>query len=94
MMNRDGDEDNQIKFKTSMLRSSLSHYSNVYIVVKEIITVANTAAQGTATNNADKKVIFKHCAPFINCRSRINNMQLDDAHDLDVVVPMCNLIEQ
>ena len=93
-MNHDGDEDNQIKFKTSMLRSRLSHYSNVYIVVKEIITVANTAAQCTATINVDKKVIFKHCAPFINCRSGINNMQLDDAQDLDVGVPMCNLKEQ
>ena len=78
-----------MKFKTWMLRLSLSHYNNVYILVKRNITVANTQAQGTATDNADNKVIFKHCALFINCTSRINNAQLDDAHDIDLVVAMC-----
>ena len=38
------DEDNQIRFKTSMLRSSLCAYSDTYILVKGTITVANTAA--------------------------------------------------
>ena len=40
-----------------------------------------------------KKVIFKTCAPFINCINRINNTQVDDAHDIDLVMPMYNLIE-
>ena len=53
----------QIKFKTSMLRSSLCDYSDAYILVKGNITVNNTAA---AANNDNKKVIFKNCAPFIN----------------------------
>ena len=48
----------QIKFKTSMLRSSLCDYSDAYIVVKRNITVNNTAADGVAANNTNKKVIF------------------------------------
>ena len=42
------------------------------------ITVTNTAAAAAAANNANKKVIFKNCAPFTNCISRINNIQVDD----------------
>ena len=75
-------KDNQIGFKTSMLRSSLCNYSNAYILVKTTITVAEVAA--AAPNNANKKVILRNCAPFTNCISRINNMQADDAHDTDV----------
>ena len=48
----------QIKFKTTMLKSSLRDYSDVYILVKGTITVSNTAAQGAAANNTNKKVIF------------------------------------
>ena len=58
-----------IKFKTTMLKSSLCDYSDAYILVKGTITVNNTAAQGVAANNTDKKVIFKNCAPFTNCIS-------------------------
>ena len=63
----------QINFKTSMLRSSLCNYSDAQILVKGNITVNNTAAQGTAANNTNKKVILKNCAPFTNCISKINN---------------------
>ena len=52
----------QIKFKTSMLKSSLCNYSDAYILVKGTITVTNTAATTTAANNDNKKVIFKLCA--------------------------------
>ena len=83
----------QIKFKTSMLRSSLCDYSDVYILVKGNITVNNTAAAGAAANNTDKKVIFKNCAPFTNCISKINNTQIDNAEYIDIVMPMYNLIE-
>ena len=51
--------DSQIRFKTSMLRSSLCDYSDAYILVKGTITVANTAAADADSNNTDKKVIFK-----------------------------------
>ena len=59
----------QIRFKTTMLKSSLCDYSDAYILVKGTISVTNTAAAGTAPNNINKKVIFKKCAPFINCIS-------------------------
>ena len=65
----------QIKFKTTMLKSSLCDlvYRDSYILVKGTISVNNTAAQGAAANNTNKKVIFKNCAPFPNCISEINN---------------------
>ena len=83
----------QIKFKTTMLKSSLCDYSDAYILVKETITVNNTAAAGAAANNTNRKVIFKNCAPFTNCINEINNTQIDNAKDIDIVMPMYNLIE-
>ena len=83
----------QIKFKTTMLKSSLCDCSDAYILVKGTISVNNTAAQGAAVNNNNKKVIFKNCAPFTNCISEINNTQIDNAKDIDIVMPMYNLIE-
>ena len=83
----------QIKFKTSMLKSSLCDDSDAYILVKGTITVNNTAPAGADANNTNKKVIFKNCAPFTNCNSEINNTQVDNAKYLDIVMPMYNLIE-
>ena len=83
----------QIKFKATMLKSSLCDYSDAYILVKGIISVNNTAAQGAAANNDDLKVIFKNCAPFTNCINEINNTQIDNAKDIHIVMPMYNLIE-
>ena len=59
----------------------------------------NTAANATATNAANdnafggKKLVFKNNSPFINCISKINGVQIDNAEDLDVVMPMYNLLE-
>ena len=50
-------------------------------------------AIAAAPNNANKKIIFKNCVPFTNCISRISNTQIDDAHDIDVLIPIYNLIE-
>ena len=75
-----------------MLRSSLCDYSDAYILVKGNISVNNTAA--AAANNTNEKVIFKNCAPFTNCISKINNTQIDNAQYIDIVMPMYNLIEQ
>ena len=83
----------QIKFKTTMLKSSLCDYSDAYILVKGTISVNNTVAAGVAVNNTNKKVIFKNCAPFTNCISEINNTQIDNAKDIDIVMPMYKLIE-
>ena len=76
----------QIKFKTTMLKCSLCDYSDTYILVKGTITVNNTAAaDDAAVNNANRKVIFKNCAPFTNCISEINNTQIDNAKDIQEV---------
>ena len=76
-----------------MLRSSLCDYSDAYILVKGNITVNNTAGSGAAANNTNKKTIFKNCAPFTSCISKINNKDTDNAEYIDVVMPMYNLIE-
>ena len=76
-----------------MLKSSLCDYSDAYIFVQGTITVNNTAAADANANNTDKKVIFKNCAPFTNCISEINDTQIDNAKDIDIIMPMYNLIE-
>ena len=78
----------EIRFKTSMLRSDLCDFSDAYIVVKGDITVTNS-------NNAkrNKSVTFKNNARFINCITKINSIKIDNAEDLDVVMPMHNLLE-
>ena len=63
-------------------------FSDAYVVVKGDITV-------TESNNAERNesVAFKNNAPFINCISKINSVQIDNAEDLEVVMPMYNLLE-
>ena len=76
-----------------MLRSNLCDYGDAYILVKGNIAVNNNNGAGAAVNNTNKKVVFKNCAPFTNCISKINNTQIDDAQYIDIVMPMYNLIE-
>ena len=78
----------EIRIKTSILRSDLCDYSDAYIIVKGDITVTNP-------NNTKRKkaLAFKNNAPFINCISKINGIKIDNAEDLDVVMPMYNLLE-
>ena len=83
----------QIKFKTTMIKSSLCDYSDAYVHVKGTITVNNTAAADADANNTKKKVIFKTRAPFTNCVSEISNTDIDNAKDIDIVMPMYNLME-
>ena len=83
----------QIKFKTTIAKSSLCDYSGAYILVKGTIAIPNTAVADVDASNANEKVIFKNCAPFINCISEINNTQADNAKDIDIVRLMYNLIE-
>ena len=75
------------------------------IVTKKIFTADdfeapnNTAAIITATNNAnnnafgEKKLVFKNNIPFISCISKIKGIKIDNAEDLNVVMPMYNLPE-
>ena len=71
-----------------MLRSDLCDFSDAYIVAKGIIAVTNPE---DAKRNIS--VTFKNNAPFINCISKINGVQIDNAEDLDVVMTMYNLLE-
>ena len=73
-----------------MLRSSWCDYSDAYILASATVTVPNAAA-GANPNNKKKKII-KNCSPLTNCISEINNTQIDNAKDIDIVVPMYNLI--
>ena len=73
--------------------SSLCEYSEACILVKGCITVNNTTAAGADTNNTNKKVILENCASFTNCISEINNTQVEIGKDIDIVMPMYNLIE-
>ena len=85
----------QIKFKTTMLKSSLCDYSDAYILVKGTITINGRGADAAArqADERNKGASFKNCAPFINYISEINNTQIDNAKDIDIVMPMYNLIE-
>ena len=83
----------QIKFKTTVLKFCLCDYSDAYISVKGTITVNNTAGADADANNTNKKVIFKNCAPFTTCISQINNTEVDNVKDIDIVMPLYNLIE-
>ena len=76
----------QIKFKTAMLKSSLRDYGDAYILFKGTITVNNTATADADANN-------NNCAPCTNSISELNNIQVDNAKDIDIVMPMYNLIE-
>ena len=86
-------KNSQIKFKNTMLKSTLCDYSDAYILVKWTITVPNTAAADVDTKITNKKVIFKNCASFINYTSEIIDTQVDNAKDTDIIMLMYNLIE-
>ena len=78
----------EIRIKTPMFRSDLCDFSDAYIVVKEIITVTNPDDVSYKKNLA-----FKNNAPFTNCILKINGVKTDNLEDLDVVMPMHNLLE-
>ena len=71
-----------------MPRSDIGDFSDAYIVVKGTITVVRP-------NNAkrNKAKAFKNNASFISCISKINSVKMNNAEDLDVVMPMYNLLE-
>ena len=83
----------QIKFKSTMLKSSLCDYSDAYILFKGTIAFADTSTAGAAANDTNQKVIFKNCAPFTNCISQMNNTTVDNSKDIDIIMSICNLIE-
>ena len=82
----------QIRFKISMLRSDLCDFSDAYIVVKGTITLTKINKR-KIIDIRSRFLAFKNNAPFTNCISKINNVLIDNAEDLDVVMPMYDLIE-
>ena len=66
-----------------------------YILAKETITITAEGDDDAAEriDERNKDVVFKNCAPFTKCISRINNIDIDNAQDFDIVMSMYNLIE-
>ena len=75
---------NEIICSTEVLKSNLCDYSDAYILVRGDITVRA---------NLGTKVAFKNCAPFTKCITKIDKGTIDDAANLDLVMPMYNLTE-
>ena len=73
-----------------MLRSDLCDFSDADIVVKVTLT---KAANRDFIDVRNRILAFKNNAPFTNCTSKINNVLIDNAEDLDFVMSMYNLIE-
>ena len=82
----DGDENGTtIKFETKVIKSNLCDYSDAYILVTGDITATG--------GDANTKAAFKNFAPFTKCVTHINDEHVDNADNLDIVMPMYNLIE-
>ena len=82
----EGNEDSTtIKFETKVIKSNLCDYSDAYILVTGDITATG--------GDANTKVAFKNCAPFTKCVTHINDQHVDNADDLDIVMPIYNLNE-
>ena len=75
-----------VRFKASMLRSDLYDYSGAYFDVKKRISI-------TGTDNANRKNDAFNDAPFRSCIPKINSTFVDNAEDINIVVPMYNLLE-
>ena len=79
-----------------MIRSSLCdlcYYSDEYILAKGTITFPKMVVAGASVNNTNKNVILKNCAPFTSCITEISNTKVHYAQDIDIVMPLHNLIE-
>ena len=80
--------DKNTRFKTPMLGSDLCDYSDSYIVVKWEISVKGD----NYVNRRNKNITFKNNDPFRSCKSKINNTFVGNAEELDIAMPMNNLL--
>ena len=89
------ESNDEIRFKTSMLRSSLWGESYAYILLSGTITITGKGVNDYAkeTDKRNKGVIFKNCALFLKCAIEINDAKIDHAKDLVLLMAMYNLIE-
>lgn len=83
----------KIRFKLSILRLDLRHFSNAYIVLKGKTTVQERAGTNRYIDTYNIKVILNNCAPLTSCIWKINYILIDNAEDLDILMSMYNLIE-
>ena len=74
-----------IKYDTRVLKPNLCDYAEAYILVDGTI-------RGTGGDN-NTRLALKNCAPFTKCNLEINDEHIDTAENLDIVMPMYNLIE-
>ena len=87
-------ENKSVRSKTPMLRSNLCDYADAYILVKGTITVNGIVNEAeNEINRRHRSLILKNNAPFVSCITRINGELIEDADDLDIVMPMYNLLE-
>ena len=86
-VNKDTGADNPdtIKYDTRVLKPNLCDYVEAYILVDGTI-------RGTGANN-NTRLALKNCAPFTKCNLEINDEHVDTAENLDITMPMHNLIE-
>ena len=86
-VNKDTGADNPdtIKYGTRALKPNLCDYAEAYILIDGTITAAAA--------NANTRLALKNCAPFTKCNLEINNEHVDTAENLDITMPMYNLIE-
>ena len=89
----DYDPKRQIRFKTSMLRSDLCNFSDAYVWIKGTITITAAAGANNVRDKKNRSLVLKNNALFISCISKINSELIENAEDLDVVMPMYNLLE-
>ena len=82
---RGNENDSTKKFEAKVIKPNLCDYSDAYILVTGDIKIENIAA--------DTNVAFKNCAPFIRCVTQINGEHVESAENLDIIMPMYNLIE-
>ena len=74
-----------IKYDTRVLKPNLCDYAKAYILVDGTI-------RGTGGDN-NTRLALKNCAPFTKCNLEINDEHIDTAENLDIVMPMYDLIE-
>ena len=76
-----------------MLRSDLCNYADAYIFVNGTITVTANTGANNIRDKKNRPLILKNNAPFVSCITRINGQLIEDADDLDIVLPIYNLLE-
>ena len=86
-------ENKSIRFKTPMLRSDLCDYTDAYILINGTVTVTVNAGANNIRDKKSRPLILKNNAPFVSCITKINNQLIEDAEDLDIVMPMYHLLE-